>query len=268
MAGKCQRLNALRVLFAVQVTGESGAGKTETAKLIMACLTYLGSQNQRSASSESGAGAGTGGARQLISRNSMAATSMTGVEQKVRGGGVAAGPSTSTSCTGLLQLPTGTSMVYTHRGWPGRPVQGGAVGTSCSCHLGSTQMGCGRPVPHPRATCPLSTNKRTCNFPPTSIPVTCTTMTACTHLHPYPHPHPQILESNPLLEAFGNAKTLRNHNSSRFGKYVEIFFDPLSGAVTGAAVRTYLLERSRVVAVNNPERSFHIFYQVGWGFTR
>ncbi|EFJ51474.1 type XI myosin heavy chain MyoB [Volvox carteri f. nagariensis] len=75
-----------------------------------------------------------------------------------------------------------------------------------------------------------------------------------------------ILESNPLLEAFGNAKTLRNNNSSRFGKYVEIFFDPAAGGmVTGAAVRTYLLERSRVVAVNNPERSFHIFYQLVYG---
>ncbi|KAG2439820.1 hypothetical protein HYH02_010454 [Chlamydomonas schloesseri] len=75
----------------------------------------------------------------------------------------------------------------------------------------------------------------------------------------------KILESNPLLEAFGNAKTLRNNNSSRFGKYCEIFFDPVTGAVTGAAVRTYLLERSRVVAVNNPERSFHIFYQLVYG---
>ncbi|KAG2498422.1 hypothetical protein HYH03_003680 [Edaphochlamys debaryana] len=75
----------------------------------------------------------------------------------------------------------------------------------------------------------------------------------------------KILESNPLLEAFGNAKTLRNNNSSRFGKYVEIFFDAVTGAVTGAAVRTYLLERSRVVAVNNPERSFHIFYQLVYG---
>ena len=89
---------------------------------------------------------------------------------------------------------------------------------------------------------------------------TITTTTARTATYPA-----QILESNPLLEAFGNAKTLRNNNSSRFGKYCEIFFDPVSGAVTGAAVRTYLLERSRVVAVNNPERSFHIFYQVGLG---
>lgn len=74
-----------------------------------------------------------------------------------------------------------------------------------------------------------------------------------------------MLESNPLLEAFGNAKTVRNDNSSRFGKYVEINFSK-EGIISGASIRTYLLERSRVVAVNNPERNYHIFYQVGLRF--
>ena len=70
-----------------------------------------------------------------------------------------------------------------------------------------------------------------------------------------------MLESNPLLEAFGNAKTVRNDNSSRFGKFVEIDFDG-AGRVSGASINTYLLERSRVVSVNAPERSYHIFYQL------
>lgn len=76
----------------------------------------------------------------------------------------------------------------------------------------------------------------------------------------------QVLESNPLLEAFGNAKTARNDNSSRFGKFVEIDFDP-AGRITGACISTYLLERSRVVSVRSPERSFHIFYQLCEGAT-
>jgi myosin V len=89
----------------------------------------------------------------------------------------------------------------------------------------------------------------TCGTPTSSITTTTSTET-------------QVLQSNPILEAFGNARTVRNDNSSRFGKFIELQFDTHDHVIVGARIRTYLLEKIRIIQQASNERNFHIFYEL------
>ncbi|KAK7078909.1 putative TRAFAC class myosin-kinesin ATPase superfamily [Halocaridina rubra] len=79
-----------------------------------------------------------------------------------------------------------------------------------------------------------------------------------------PNLEDQIVQTNPVLEAFGNAKTVRNDNSSRFGKFIRIHFAP-NGKLSGADIEVYLLEKARVISQQSLERSYHIFYEMMTG---
>ncbi|XP_064079387.1 myosin heavy chain, muscle-like [Macrobrachium nipponense] len=76
-----------------------------------------------------------------------------------------------------------------------------------------------------------------------------------------PNLEDQIIQTNPILEAFGNAKTVRNDNSSRFGKFIRVHFSA-SGKLSGADIEVYLLEKARVISQQPNERSYHIFYEM------
>ncbi|KAA0157294.1 hypothetical protein FNF29_00646 [Cafeteria roenbergensis] len=167
----------------VLVSGESGAGKTETAKVIMRYLSIVGREMKRHHGSSS----------------SMASSP----HRKARSGAGAAAAAAASSAASASS--------------PGTPLSPGQGAFSTS-HMEHATTGA------------ASVEER-------------------------------ILKSNPILETFGNARTVRNENSSRFGKFIALQFDD-DGQLVGSRIQTYLLEKVRIVSQSDGERNYHAFYQL------
>jgi myosin heavy subunit len=172
----------------IVISGESGSGKTETAKIV---LRYLCWRSTAAVATNSVAAHVVSG----VSRHSFAASSAPSITA-----------SSSLSAMVLKNMP------------PAQPAQGGPDPSSAA---------------HARRHLPAVSLDR------------------------------RLLDSTPIIESFGNAKTLRNGNSSRVGKFMKLFYDSSDNyKLASATIETYLLEKSRVVSVCEGERNFHIFYQL------
>ena len=78
----------------------------------------------------------------------------------------------------------------------------------------------------------------------------------------------RIISANPILESFGNAKTIKNYNSSRFGKFIKLYFNHNTNNIIGGSIETFLLEKVRIIKQSNEERNFHIFYEYLSGISK
>jgi hypothetical protein len=207
----------------ILVSGESGAGKTVTTKFVM---KYLAALSQRSAVLQAPAQR----AFQAVAEqraNSAAQSAPESPKSNYRSPRNSAKPSPSRS----------------QPSWAVRPSASASAGKAQTASWRKNQSGLDTP----------GTNGNNSTSGLSSVTVLAGTKSNSIEA--------QVLQSNPILESFGNARTVRNDNSSRFGKFIEIQFTA-TGKLVGACVDTYLLEKVRLVTQSPGERNYHIFFEL------
>jgi hypothetical protein len=213
----------------ILVSGESGAGKTVTAKFIM---KYLAALSQRSAVLQAPAQRAFLAVAEKQSQMATSTQSATEQQESPPGSKSYNNGRSSFSCSTKPSQPS----------WA---VQPSSVGASAAKTASWRKSQSGSETPG---------NNNTNNTSSLSS-VTTLAGTKSNSIEA------QVLQSNPILESFGNARTVRNDNSSRFGKFIEIQFTA-TGKLVGACVDTYLLEKVRLVTQSDGERNYHIFFEL------